>query len=148
MLVNKQHTPGITRTHIHIHRGSRASTGERVELLSRTCSNAEHNVAHHHQATQSRLCDRATLLNFSCMLCRLVLQQPWVPGMNGAPKTQENHDAWCSELDVSLASCLAICLSAWYVAWWQCISCMTSVIMHYYEHTSLCVLVCMYAHCL
>ena len=35
------------------------------------------------------------------MLCRLVLQQSWVPGMNGAPQTQENHSAWCSELDVS-----------------------------------------------
>lgn len=33
---------------------------------------------------------------------RLVLQQSWVPGMNGAPQTQENHSAWCSELDGEL----------------------------------------------
>ncbi|KAL3144915.1 hypothetical protein ABBQ32_003424 [Trebouxia sp. C0010 RCD-2024] len=33
---------------------------------------------------------------------RLVLQQSWVPGMNGAPPTHENHGAWCGELDGQL----------------------------------------------
>ncbi|KAL0033068.1 hypothetical protein WJX79_000936 [Trebouxia sp. C0005] len=32
----------------------------------------------------------------------LVLQQSWVPGMNGAPLLQENQKAWCSELDGEL----------------------------------------------
>ncbi len=46
------------------------------------------------------LCDIAALI-VGC-LRRLVLQQSWVPGMNGAPALQENHKAWCSDLDVSM----------------------------------------------
>ncbi|DBB13859.1 TPA: hypothetical protein ACH3X3_000849 [Trebouxia sp. C0006] len=32
----------------------------------------------------------------------LILQQSWVPGMNGAPMLQQNQKAWCSELDGEL----------------------------------------------
>lgn len=47
---------------------------------------------------------------------RLVLQQSWVPGMNGAPVAVTNHHAWCSELDVSNNTCAEHQHRSWLVS--------------------------------
>lgn len=93
MDVNRLHMRGTTHTPTLIHSASRGSTGAtKLDAVLSTTTKPPIYVA-------------SFLLRMSNTLtipCRLVLQQSWVPGMNGAPPTHENHGAWCGELDVSL----------------------------------------------